>query len=242
LPLAALLLRTSPLQWWLHLQAPQVLAALRLSLTTTLIATALIVLGGTPVAYLLTGRQDRFARVIDVLVDLPTVLPPAVAGVALLAAFGRRGLLGGVLGELGVQLPFTPAAVVMAQIFIAAPFYIKAAIVGFSHVDVEIKQAAAMDGANDWQIFSNLIVPLAWRALLTGMVMSWARALGEFGATILFAGNFPGKTQTMPLAIYLGFESGLDAALTLAVVLLLLSFCALFLVKRLMVDVEEALL
>ncbi|MFZ6027431.1 MAG: ABC transporter permease [Chloroflexota bacterium] len=233
-PLMALVLRTAPLQWWQHLKDPQVLAALRLSLVTTLAAAFVIVLTGTPVAYLLAGARGRLARAIDALVDLPTVLPPAVAGVALLMAFGRRGLVGSLLNSLGIQIAFTPLAVVMAQVFIAAPFYIKAAVVGFSYVDVEIKQAAAIDGANDRQIFIYLIAPLSWRALLTGVVMSWARALGEFGATILFAGNFPGKTQTMPLAIYLGFETGLDTALTLSVILLLLSFVTLFAVKRLL--------
>jgi molybdate transport system permease protein len=236
IPLIALVLRVSPAQLLTHLADRLVLSALRLSLVTTLASIAIILVAGTPVAWLLAGPRTRLTHLIDVLVDLPTVLPPAVAGVALLMAFGRRGLLGAWLNEIGIQLAFTPAAVVMAQVFIAAPFYIKSAAVGFANVDVEIRQAAAIDGANEWQIFRQLILPLAAPALLSGVVMSWARALGEFGATILFAGNFPGKTQTMPLAIYLGFESGLDAALTLSVILLLLSFGALFMVKRLLSD------
>jgi molybdate transport system permease protein len=233
-PLIALILRVSPGMLLTHLSDTQVLLALRLSLLTTLAATAIILITGTPVAWLLAGPRTRLTRLIDVLVDLPTILPPAVAGVALLMAFGRRGLLGAWLNEIGIQLAFTSAAVVMAQVFIAAPFYIKSAAVGFANVEIEIRQAAAMDGANDWQIFRQMVFPLAAPSLLTGVVMSWARALGEFGATILFAGNFPGKTQTMPLAIYLGFETGTDTALTLSVLLLLFSFAALLGVKRLL--------
>ena len=234
IPLVALVLRVKPEQLLLHLQNPQVLAALRLSLSTTMISTVLIVLAGTPVAYLLASHQDRITRLIDALIDLPTVLPPAVAGVALLMAFGRRGLFGGSLASMGIQIAFTPIAVVLAQLFIAAPFFIKSAVVGFSLIEPEIKQAASMDGASDWQIFRYMVIPLASRAMLTGIMMSWARALGEFGATILFAGNFPEKTQTMPLAIFLGFESNIDIALTLSVILLLLSFCLLFFVKLLL--------
>jgi molybdate transport system permease protein len=169
--------------------------------------------------------------VIDTLIDLPTVLPPAVAGVALLVAFGRRGILGGLLGALHIDLAFTTTAVILAQTFIAAPFYVKAAVLGFSGIDPELEQAAGLDGANSWQIFRYVIVPLSWTALLSGSVMTWARALGEFGATIIFAGNFPGRTQTMPLAIYIGFELNLDVALTLSVILIGFSFLALMLVK-----------
>jgi molybdate transport system permease protein len=234
IPLVALVLRVNPEQLLHHLKNPQVLAALRLSISTTLISTVLIVLAGTPVAYLLASHRDRFTRLIDALIDLPTVLPPAVAGVALLMAFGRRGLFGESLASMGIQIAFTPIAVVLAQLFIAAPFFIKSAVVGFSLVEPEIKQAASMDGASDWQIFRYMVLPLASRAMLTGIMMSWARALGEFGATILFAGNFPEKTQTMPLAIFLGFESNIDIALTLSVILLILSFCLLFSVKLLL--------
>ena len=234
IPLVALVLRVNPEQLLLHLKNPQVLAALRLSISTTLISTLLTVLAGTPVAYLLASQRDQFTRLIDALIDLPTVLPPAVAGVALLMAFGRRGLFGEMLNSLDIQIAFTPIAVVLAQLFIAAPFFIKSAVVGFSLIEPEIKQAASMDGASDWQIFRFMVLPLASRAMLTGIMMSWARALGEFGATILFAGNFPEKTQTMPLAIFLGFESNIDIALTLSVILLLLSFCLLFSVKLLL--------
>jgi molybdate transport system permease protein len=168
------------------------------------------------------------------LLDLPMVLPPAVAGIALLVAFGRRGLVGAYLNELGITLAFTQTAVVLAQLFVAAPFYIKAAIAGFGAVDQDLEQAAALDGASGWGIFRYITVPLAWPTLFSGAVMTWARALGEFGATIIFAGNFPGRTQTMPLAIYIGFELDLNVALTLAVILLAISFGVLFIVKGLL--------
>jgi molybdate transport system permease protein len=231
LPLLALFLRISPADLWQTLNQEQVTQALSLSLFTSLITVLMTVLFGTPVAYYLSHRRYRFFRLVDTLVDLPTVLPPAVAGVALLAAFGRRGLLGAPLESLGISLPFTQAAVVMAQTFIAAPLYIKAAALGFSGVDCELRKAAALDGASRWQTFRYIIVPMSWVALLSGAVMTWARALGEFGATIIFAGNFPGRTQTMPLAIYIGFEIDLNVALTLAIILVFLAFLILIVVK-----------
>ncbi len=168
---------------------------------------------------------------MDTLVDIPTVLPPSVAGVALLMAFGRRGLVGALLAEKGITIPFTFIAVVMAQLFIASPLYVRSAAVGFSGIDKELKQAAALDGANRWQVFRYIVLPLSANALLSGGVMTWARALGEFGATIIFAGNFPGRTQTMPLAIYIGFEIELNVALTLSIILICFSFLTLVLVK-----------
>ncbi len=228
IPLLALFLRTAPADLARNLRQPEVLTAIRLSLTTTLAATGLTVLGGTPLAYGLARRRFRLQQLVDTLVDLPLVLPPAVAGVALLMTFGRRGIMGGFLEALGWQIPFTPIAVVIAQTFVAAPFYIKAATLGFSAVEREMEQAAALDGASQWQIFRYVMAPLSWMALLSGAVMTWARALGEFGATIIFAGNFPGRTQTMPLSIYIGFELDLEVALTLSVILVTLSFLALF--------------
>lgn len=231
IPLVALFLRTSPSDLWSNLNRAQVIQAINLSLFTSLITTGVTLTLGTPVAYLLTQRRSRFYRVIDTLIDLPTVLPPSVAGVALLMAFGRRGLLGAFFSTLGVSIPFTMLAVIMAQTFIAAPFYIKAAAIGFASIDPELRQAAELDGANRWQIFRHIILPLSWMALVSGSVMTWARALGEFGATIIFAGNFPGRTQTMPLAIYIGFEIDLNVALTLAVILVCFSFLTLIVVK-----------
>lgn len=231
LPILALFLRISPADLVENVRQPEVLQAIVLSLGTTLISTMIIILAGTPLAYSQARGQFRFSRLVDTLIDLPLVLPPAVAGVALLMAFGRRGILGGVLDDLGIHIAFTPIAVIIVQVFVAAPFYIKSAALGFSNIDQELEQSAALDGASSPQIFRFLTIPLSWSALLGGSVMSWARALGEFGATIIFAGNFPGRTQTMPLAIYIGFELNLDIAITLSVILILLSFLALFVAK-----------
>lgn len=234
LPIIALFLRTSPVSLIDNLREPDVLLAIGISLVTTLISTLIIILGGTPLAYSQARGQFRFSRAVDTLIDLPLVLPPAVAGVALLMAFGRRGILGGLLSDLGIHIAFTPLAVILAQVFVAAPFYIKSATVGFKNIDQELEQSAALDGASSPQIFRFLTLPLSWSALLGGSVMSWARALGEFGATIIFAGNFPGRTQTMPLAIYIGFELDLNIALTLSVILILFSFLALIVSKRIL--------
>lgn len=239
LPLVALFLRTSPTRMVANLAQPYILKAIGISLGTTFGATLVIIVFGTPVAYLLARRQVPFRRLIDTLLDLPIVLPPAVAGIALLMAFGRQGILGGVLDNLGIHLAFTPFAVLLAQTFIAAPFFIKSASIGFASIDSEIEQAASLDGASSWQLFRFLTIPLAWSALLSGAVMSWARALGEFGATIIFAGNFPGRTQTMPLAIYMGFELDLEMALTLSVILIGFSFLALYIVKALLQKEES---
>lgn len=231
LPLLALILSISPAQLMENLAKPQVRQAIGISLKTTLITTTVTILLGTPLAYVLARRQFRFRRALDTLVDMPIVLPPAVAGVALLIAFGRQGLIGSWLSELGIHIAFTQLAVIMAQTFVAAPFYVKAASTGFASVDTELEQAAAIDGAGSWQAFRHITVPLAWAAMLSGAIMTWARALGEFGATILFAGNYLGRTQTMPLAIYIGFELDLNVALTLATIMVVISFLVLFLVK-----------
>ena len=234
LPLLALLLRAPSAALWRNFTHPTVTQAILLSLQTSIAATALTVLLGTPLAYVLARRPLPFSRAVDVLIDLPIVLPPAVAGVALLLAFGRQGLLGPLLAPLGIQLVFTPLAVIIAQTFVASPFYLRAAVLGFAAVDPELEQAAALDGAGEWRLFTDVMLPMARTALLSGAVMTWARALGEFGATIIFAGNLPGLTQTMPLAIYLGFELDLDVALTLAVILLAFSSLVLFAVRVLL--------
>jgi molybdate transport system permease protein len=231
LPLLALLIRAPAGQLWENLGRVEVLQAIRVSLLTSAAATLASILLCTPLAYALARQRFRLKQVLDTLIDLPTVLPPAVAGLTLLMAFGRRGIIGSALDSLGIQIGFTPLAVIIAQTFIAAPFYIKAAKLGFANIDVELEQAAALDGASGWQVFRYLTIPLSWSALVGGSVVCWARALGEFGATIIFAGNLPGRTQTMPLAIYLGFELNLDLALTLSVILVGFSFLALMAIK-----------
>jgi molybdate transport system permease protein len=231
LPLLALLLRAPAGEIWENLRRAEVYQAIRVSLVTSGASTLATILLGTPLAYAMARRRFRLRNILDTFIDLPTLLPPAVAGVALLMAFGRRGILGMPLDSLGLQISFTPLAVVLAQMFIAAPLYIKSAIVGFAGVERELEEAAALDGASPWHLFRFLIVPLSWTALLSGVVLAWARAIGEFGATIIFAGNFPGRTQTMPLAIYLGFELDLDVALTLSVILVGFAFLALVAIK-----------
>ena len=233
LPLVGLLLRavgTNGVS--LALGSPIVLDALRLSLVTSLLALGLAVVLGSPLALLLARRRFRGAALLDTLVDLPMVLPPAVAGLALLLTFGRRGLLGEALSAVGVEIPFTSAAVVLAQLFVAAPFFLRAARGGFLSVPRALEEAATVDGATGWQTFRHVSVPLAAPALLGGAAMCWARALGEFGATIMFAGSFQGRTQTMPLAIYAALESDLAAAIGLSLLLLGISFVLLLAFRR----------
>jgi molybdate transport system permease protein len=230
-PVVMLLTRTSPVQLLNNLRQERVVQAIGISLHTTFTSLLIIIVLGTPVAYLMGRVQFRLKRLIDTLIDLPTVLPPSVAGIALLITFGRSGLIGGWLENWGVQVAFTQLAVIIAQVFIAAPFFVRAASLGFAGVDREIEQAAQLDGAGRWQIFRYIHLPLSRFALLSGGMLSWARALGEFGATMVFAGNLPGRTQTMPTAIYLGFEVDLNLALTLAVILLAISFFSMLLVK-----------
>jgi molybdate transport system permease protein len=231
-PLAALLLRTLPGGVLTsYLSQPQVVEALRLSLLTTSLTLALTILLGTPIAYLLARRDFPGKQWLDTLVDLPMVLPPAVAGVALLMAFGRRGLLAPILNPLGIELAFTTTAVVIAQAFVAAPFYVRAARAGFGAVDPMLEGVARTLGVSPLRTFWRVTVPLALPSLLGGAVMSWARALGEFGATIMFAGNFVGRTQTMPLAVYQAMESDLNVSLTLATILVVVSFAVLLLFR-----------
>ena len=233
-PILALLLRINLIEIGANLADEEVRQAIWLSLSSTTVSTLLGLLLGTPLAYLLARRHFRGRGVLDTLVDLPMVLPPSVAGIALLLAFGRRGVIGQWLDEVGISIAFTTLAVILAQTFVATPFYIKTAIAAFASLDRELEQAAAVDGASPWQVFVRITVPICWPILLGGLVMSWARALGEFGATIIFAGNFPGRTQTMPLAIYIGFELDLGMALTLSIILLTISYLLLFLVKRIL--------
>jgi molybdate transport system permease protein len=186
-----------------------------------------VVVFGLPVAYVLATRDFAGKRLVQVLVELPIVLPPTVAGLGLLLAFGRAGLAGGALRALGVSLPFTTLAVIVAQLFVATPFFISAATAGMREVEPRYRDVAATLRASPMYTFWRVLVPLALPSVVAGAAMGWARALGEFGATITFAGNLMGRTQTMPLAVYTALETDLDAAVTLAVVLLVLSFTVL---------------
>ena len=224
LPFLALLRRVSPASLVSRLGDPVVVEALRLSLVTSAAATLLVVALGLPVAYLLATRTFPGKRIVEVLVDLPMVLPPTVAGFALLMAFGRMGLLGRSLAALGITLPFTTAGVVVAQVFMAVPFFVGPARAGIAGVDRRLLDAAATLRASEGVTFLRVVLPLAMPALVAGVAMSGARALGEFGATITFAGNLAGVTQTMPLAVYIALQSDLDAAVVLSVLLLLMAF------------------
>jgi molybdate transport system permease protein len=232
LPLIALFARSINEDFFKYAFSEQALKALRLSLITSTITTAVTILFGTTLAYMLARWKFKFRSWIELLVDLPIVLPPSVAGLTLLMAFGRRGLFGAELGALGISLPFTAAAVVIAQTFVAAPFYIRSARIGFANIDKQLEEAAQVEGANQWQLFYEVMFPLAGRALLSGAILTWTRSLGEFGATILFAGNLEGVTQTMPMAIYLGFERDLGIALALSVVLIFVSMILLLLTRK----------
>jgi molybdate transport system permease protein len=220
LPLASLYLHVAPARFAAEIVTPPALAALRLSLLTTAASLALTLALGTPLAYVLARARFPGRTAIDALVDLPIVVPPAVAGLALLFVFGKFGLAGPALDALHVRIAFTTLAVVLAQLFVGAPFYVRAARAGFTAVERVYEEASATLGMGPLRTFVRVTVPLAFPALAGGAVLAWARALGEFGATIMFAGNLQGVTQTLPLAVYLGLESGdIDLAAALAVVL-----------------------
>lgn len=231
LPFVALVFALSPASLWQSIRAPFALRALSLTLQTTLLATAISILGGVPLALLMARRRFRGRELLDTLIDLPITIPPVVGGVALLLAFGRRGLIGKSFEAFGVTIPFSTAAVVMAQVFIASPFFVKAARAGFEAVPSRLEAAATTLGASPWRTFWTVTLPLARSAILAGAVLCWARALSEFGATIMFAGNFSGRTQTLALAVMSAMEGDLDAALAVSTVSLLLGLSALFAAK-----------
>ena len=214
--------------------SPAVIDALVLSVVTTTASLLVVILFGTPLAFLLARSSARWKGWLETAVDLPIVLPPSVAGLALLLVFGSRGLLGGSLAGAGLAIPFTTLAVVLAQVFVAAPFFIRSARAGIAAVDHELEDAARVDGAAERHVFRWITVPLAAPALAAGLVMTWARALGEFGATIMFAGNIASQTQTLPLVVYGEFQSGdLDASIAAAAVLVCAAFAALIAVRGL---------
>ncbi len=224
LPLAGLLIRAPWSTLPQRLTEPGVLAALRLSLVTATLATVLCLAFGVPLAWLLARSRLPGRRLIRALVTVPLVLPPVVGGVALLLVFGRRGLVGGWLdAAFGISLPFTTAGVVVAEAFVAMPFLVIAVEGALRGADDRYEEAAATLGASRWTAFRRVTLPLIGPGVAAGAVLCWVRALGEFGATITFAGNFPGRTQTMPLAVYLALEQDLDAAVVLSLVLLVVS-------------------
>lgn len=226
LPIMAILWKSNPGTVLSEMRTSEVRSAILLSLRTTLAAVLLTVAFGTPVAFLL-GRGRFWGRgLVQVLVEMPTVLPPAAAGLGLLLAFGRRGLVG---QSLPWPVAFTTFAVVLAELFVAAPFFVRTLSASLSAMDMHLEEQAALDGASPFRIQTQILMPSLWPPFVTGLTLTAARALGEFGATILFAGNLVGRTQTMPLALYVGFEQDPDRATALAAILLGIAFILLLL-------------
>jgi molybdate transport system permease protein len=214
------------------LVAPAVLNALTLSLVTTTASLLLTVALGLPLALVLARRTFRGRWLAEAVVDLPIVLPPSVAGLALLLVFGRRGLLGGAEDATGTDIAFTAVAVVLAQAFVSTPFFVRSARTGIAAVDPDLEAAARIDGASEWQLLRRVTLPLAGPAIAGGLVMAWARALGEFGATIMFAGNVEGRTQTLPLLVYGRFQGGdLDGSIAAAAILVVAALGVLIAVR-----------
>jgi len=218
-PLGALAWKVGPSDLAAGLAHPTFAAALGLTLRTTLVSLGATVLLGTPLAWWLARSPTRAAKVTSVLVELPIVIPPAVIGVGLLQTFGRQGIFGPLLEQFGLSVPFTPSAVVLAQLVVSAPFYVQGAASAFRKVDPELLVVARTLGASQGEAFVRVALPVARPGLLAGASLAWARAIGEFGATLLFAGNMPGTTQTMPLAIFSALESDVRAAVVLSLVL-----------------------
>ncbi|QIN84824.1 molybdate ABC transporter permease subunit [Rubrobacter tropicus] len=233
LPFISLLLWTVSENSWRAMASPVALDALFLSIKTTSISMAIIVTVGTPAAYVLARAEFPGKRILDTLVDVPAVLPPSAAGIALLLTFGRFGVVGQYLNVFGVTISFTTVAVIIAEVFVAGHFYVRQAAVGFAGVRRDVEEAALVDGAGRFSAFTKVTVPLTFPALIAGAMMAWARALGEFGATIVFAGSFRGVTQTVPLAIFAEFQSNIDAAVALSVLVLGFAFVVILAVRYL---------
>jgi molybdate transport system permease protein len=231
LPVVAIFVNTGPGQLISSLGDPTATDALKLSLETSTIAVATIVVVGTPAAFLLATRSFPGKAVVETLLELPLVLPPAVAGIGLLAALGPYGILGGALGDAHIQLVLQTAGVVVALSFVAAPFYLRQAQSGFGAVERSLLDASRTLGVGEAGTFLKVAIPVAFPGLIAGLALAWGRALGEFGATLIFAGSYQGITQTAPLAIYSQFSSNLPAALALAAVLVIVSAALLLSVK-----------
>jgi molybdate transport system permease protein len=231
LPLVAIFLRVPPGELFAQLGSEVARDAIVVTAKATLISQALILVVGTPAAYLIASRRFRGRAFVITLVELPLVLPPAVAGIALLAAFGRLGLLGGTFETLGVTISFTQTAVVLAVTYVASPFYLRQAIASFEALDQSLLDASRTLGAGPARTFFRIALPLASKGLAAGAALSFARGIGEFGATIMFAGSLQGVTQTVSLAIYAQFDLNFDVALALGALLVLVSAAILLLVK-----------
>ncbi len=239
-PIIALIWRAILLEGGLTVESTSILSAVLLSLGTTAITLLLSIIFGTPLAYFLARYDFPLKNFLTTCIEIPIVMPPVVAGLALLSAFGRRGLIGRFLDNININITFTLTAVVLAQLFVSAPFYIRAAQSRFESLPQEYVDAAAVDGANGWVTFWYVMLPQSTQALLAGLILSWARALGEFGATILFAGNFQGRTQTMPLLVYGALERDLGVTFVTALILLGLAVIAFTLTRYLTRQADDA--
>ncbi|OPY35524.1 MAG: Molybdate/tungstate transport system permease protein WtpB [Methanoregula sp. PtaU1.Bin051] len=233
LPVAALFFRTTPELFFSSLSDPYVRSALYLSLATSVVSLCIVVLVGTPFAYAHSRYTYPGKIVVDTFIDLPLVLPPAVAGFALLVLYGRVGLIGKYLNMFGISLAFTTVAVIMAQIFVASPFYLRQAKSLFEQLDPAYEQTARTLGASPLRVFTTVTLPLTAGGLVSGAVMTFGRALGEFGATIMFAGNLPGVTQTMPLAVYGAMQGDFNIGITISILLVIISFAIMVAVRYL---------
>jgi molybdate transport system permease protein len=231
LPVAAIFVEVGPAELLSRLDDPASVDALLLSLETTLIALAVILVVGTPAAYLLATRSFRGRAVVLTLIELPLILQPAAAGVGLLAALGPNGIIGPALEDLGISLPLTTAGVVVALVFVASPFYLRQATAAFGALDPTLLEASSTLGAPEQRTFARVAVPLTRPSLATGAALAWGRALGEFGATLMFAGSFRGETQTAPLAIFELLGTDFEASLALAAVLVAVSAALLLVLK-----------
>jgi molybdate transport system permease protein len=228
LPLVGLLIRAPWATLGDRLQDPSVVQALRLSLVTASTATLVSLLVGVPLAWVLARTTFPGRSLVRAFITLPLVLPPVVGGLALFLSLGREGYAGTVIDDwFGITLPFTTAAVVLAQTFVAMPFLVISVEGALRATDSRYDEAAATLGASRWRTFARVTVPLSLPGIVAGAVLGWARALGEFGATIMFAGNFPGRTQTMPLKVFLALQTDPDAAIVLSLVLLAVSITVL---------------
>jgi molybdate transport system permease protein len=239
LPILSLVIWTVSNSAWQEMTSPAAVDALLLSARTTAISMFIILLVGTPAAYVLARYDFPGKRIVNTLVDLPAVLPPSAAGIALLLAFGRVGLIGEQLTAFGITISFTTAAVVLAELFVATHFYVRQATVGFGQIERAIEEAALVDGGGPITVFLKVTIPLAFPALVAGAVTAWARALGEFGGTIIFAGNVQGVTQTIPLAIFSELERDFDAAVALSVLVLGFAFAVILTARYLTRKAEE---
>ncbi len=231
LPIVAIFAQTSPGNLLAQLENRVVVDALVVTVKTSAVAQAVVLLLGTPTAYLLATRRFAGRALLITLVELPLVLPPAVAGLGLLVAFGRNGLLGSTFEVLGISIPFTQTAVTLAVIFVASPLYLRQAVAAFEGVDSSLVAASRTLGAGSTRTFFRVILPLARAGLAAGFALSLARGLGEFGATIMFAGSLQGVTQTLPLAIYAEFDRDFDATLAMGALLVVLSAALLLTLK-----------